>query len=76
VPEDKDYTHFLNEASLEIISEAKVEPCLADALPGDRCQFERVGYFCVDTKHAKPGKPVFNRTVGLKDTWAKTQQKA
>jgi glutaminyl-tRNA synthetase len=44
---------------------------LANTQPGDRCQFERLGYFCVDSKDSKPDAPVFNRTVTLRDTWAK-----
>jgi glutaminyl-tRNA synthetase len=51
-----------------------VEPSLADAALGNRYQFERLGYFCVDTD-SKSGKPVFNRTVALKDTWAKVEKK-
>jgi glutaminyl-tRNA synthetase len=54
---------------------AKVEPALADARPGDRFQFERLGYFCVDPD-TKTGHPVFNRTVTLKDSWAKEQKKS
>jgi len=49
---------------------------LGSAPPGGRYQFERVGYFCVDTVYSKPGSPVFNRTVSLKDTWAKIEQRA
>jgi glutaminyl-tRNA synthetase len=52
-----------------------VEPGLRDAAPGSRYQFERMGYFCVDTVDSKPGAPVFNRTITLRDTWAKMQQK-
>ncbi|CAG1771339.1 partial Glutamine--tRNA ligase, partial [uncultured bacterium] len=47
----------------------------ANAAPGSRFQFERVGYFCVDAKDSTPGVPVFNRTVTLKDTWAKIEQR-
>ena len=62
----------LNPNSLEIVQGAKLEPSLAGAKPGDRYQFERLGYFCVD-----PDPPlVFNRTVGLKDTWAKIERKS
>jgi len=60
----------LNPASLEILTECKVEPSLATAPVGARFQFERQGYFCVDPD-SRPGAPVFNRTVTLKDTWAK-----
>ena len=52
-----------------------MEPSLANAVPGARYQFERLGYFCVDTQDSRPGAPVFNRTVGLKDTWAKIQKR-
>ena len=62
---------LLNPASMEIIRQAYVEPGLAKALPEERFQFERLGYFCVDRRDATEGKPVFNRTVSLKDSWAK-----
>ncbi|NOZ68073.1 MAG: glutamine--tRNA ligase/YqeY domain fusion protein [Deferribacteres bacterium] len=65
----------LNPDSLEVLQSCRVEPSLADARPGSRYQFERVGYFCVDPDSA-PGRPVFNRTVTLRDTWAKIQGKA
>jgi glutaminyl-tRNA synthetase len=70
-----DFTVNLNPKSLEILSQAKVEPSLANAAVGNRYQFERLGYFCVDPDSA-PGKLVFNRTVALKDTWAKIEKKA
>jgi glutaminyl-tRNA synthetase len=70
----QDFTANLNPKSLEILSNAKVEPCLANAEVGSRYQFERLGYFCVDPDSA-PGKLVFNRTVALKDTWAKIEKK-
>lgn len=54
---------------------ARLDPSLASAKPGDIFQFERLGYFCVDPDFT-PGKPVFNRTVTLKDSWAKEQKKA
>jgi glutaminyl-tRNA synthetase len=47
---------------------------LREAVPGSRCQFERLGYFVVDTKDSRPGAPVFNRTVTLRDTWTKLQK--
>jgi glutaminyl-tRNA synthetase len=71
VPEGVDYKSSLNPKSLEIVPAAKVEPGLMDAAPGSRWQFERLGYFCVDTRYSKPGRPVFNRTVTLKDEWAR-----
>jgi glutaminyl-tRNA synthetase len=56
---------------LEVLDGAYLEPSLAEAAPGARFQFERLGYFCVDTVDSKPGTPVFNRTVPLKDGWSK-----
>lgn len=67
---DIDFKEFLNEHSLEVRKNCKLEPGLQNAKEGDRFQFQRLGYFCVD-KDSKPGALVFNRTVGLKDTWAK-----
>src|SRR5262244_8666 len=75
VEEGQDFTANLNPNSLETLTGCKVEPGLRDATPGARHQFERMGYFCVDTDSA-PGKPVFNRTIGLRDTWAKIEQRA
>jgi glutaminyl-tRNA synthetase len=72
--EGEDFTASLNPNSLEVITNAKVEPSLAKATEGGRFQFERLGYFCVDPD-SKPGRPVFNRTVALKDTWAKVEKK-
>lgn len=72
---DKDYKDLINAKSLEIISNAKLEPFVKSAKPGDRFQFERQGYFCVDSKYTTEEKLVFNRTVTLKDTWAKTVHK-
>ena len=69
---DKNYKDLINPKSLEIISNAKLEPFVKSSKPGDRFQFERQGYFCVDIKHSTQEKLVFNRTVTLKDTWAKT----
>ena len=66
----KDFTALLNPSSLEVLERCKVEPMLANAAAGARYQFERLGYFAVDPD-SSPGKPVFNRTVSLKDTWAK-----
>jgi glutaminyl-tRNA synthetase len=64
----------LNPDSLEVIAQAKLEPSLANAPIEGQYQFERLGYFCVDPE-SKPGRPVFNRTVALKDTWAKVEKK-
>src|SRR5262249_7722099 len=74
VEEGKDFTANLNPNSLEVLSGCKVEPNLKDAAAGSRYQFERVGYFCVDPISAA-GKLVFNRTIGLRDTWAKIEQR-
>ena len=73
IEEGKDFTANLNPNSLEIVGNAKVEPALANPSVGARYQFERIGYFCADPD-SKPGKPVFNRTVALKDTWAKIEK--
>jgi glutaminyl-tRNA synthetase len=70
----KDVLDNLNPNSLEIIADAKVEPSLANPTAGARYQFERLGYFCADPDSA-PGKPVFNRTVALKDAWARAEKK-
>ncbi|MGH9850086.1 MAG: glutamine--tRNA ligase/YqeY domain fusion protein [Blastocatellia bacterium] len=75
VEEGQDFTINLNPNSLEILTGCKVEPGLRDAAPGARYQFERMGYFCVDSDSTL-GKPVFNRTIGLRDTWAKIEQRA
>jgi len=69
--EGEDYKSNLNPNSLEIITDAVVEPSLVDLEPGTRVQFERLGYFCIDTKDSQPDAPVINRTVTLRDTWAK-----
>ncbi|NDE97994.1 MAG: glutamine--tRNA ligase, partial [Verrucomicrobia bacterium] len=69
----RDFKTVLNQKSLEVIT-AKLEPSLQAADPAARYQFERLGYFCLD-KDSVPGKPVFNRTITLKDTWAKETQK-
>lgn len=70
---DKDATFidFLNPESIAILDNCKVEPGLAKVTPGTQIQFERQGYFCVDTEDSKQGKPVFNRIVTLRDSWAK-----
>jgi glutaminyl-tRNA synthetase len=74
VPEGLDYHANLNPNSLEVLSDCYVEPSLKTAAPGSRYQFERLGYFCVDKGDSTPEKPVFNRTVTLKDTWAKIEK--
>ncbi len=65
----------LNPDSLEVLKDCLVEPALAEADPGERFQFLRMGYFCVDSKESKPGAPAFNRAVTLRDTWAKISKK-
>jgi glutaminyl-tRNA synthetase len=69
-PEGKTFLDYLNPSSLEVLSGAKAEPSLAGASVGTRVQFERLGYFCVDSD-SRPGALVFNRTVSLRDAWAK-----
>ncbi|OIN88696.1 MAG: glutamine--tRNA ligase [Anaerolineae bacterium CG03_land_8_20_14_0_80_58_20] len=73
-PDDGELEHILNPHSLEALDNVYVEPALADAKAGDKFQFERNGYFCVDSD-SRPEKPVFNLTVSLKDTWAKIEGK-
>jgi len=73
-PEGKTFLDYLNPHSLEVLRDALVEPSLASAAPGDRVQFERLGYFSVDPD-SRPGALVFNRTVSLRDTWARIAQK-
>jgi glutaminyl-tRNA synthetase len=70
----EDYKSDLNPHSLDVITHAKLEPSVASARAGDRFQFERTGYFCVDPD-SRDGRLVFNRTVTLKDAWAKIEQR-
>ena len=74
--EEGDFKDYLNPESLVIVQGALVEPSLADAEPGSRWQFERLGYFNVDPVDSRPGALVFNRTVTLRDTWAKSAEKS
>ncbi len=69
--EKTDFTADLNPESISVNDNCYVEPSLKNASPGNRYQFERVGYFIADSIDSKPGKPVFNRIVSLKDTWGK-----
>ncbi len=69
-----DFKADLNPASLQVLTDCRLEPSLSAAAPGSFYQFERQGYFCADSKDSAPGAPVFNRTVTLKDAWAKIQQ--
>ncbi len=73
--EEGDFKSYINEHSLQVLSAVYVEPALADAQPGQQFQFLRMGYFTVDSKDSAPGRPVFNRTVTLKDSWAKEKAK-
>jgi glutaminyl-tRNA synthetase len=75
VPEGQDFTANLNPNSLEVLTGCKLEPSLSGAAAGNRYQFERLGYFAVDPD-STPGKLVFNRTVALRDTWAKIEKKS
>ena len=74
VPEDKTWTDFINPDSLTALTGCKLEPSLADAQVGEPLQFERVGYFVKD-RDSTPETPVFNRSVPLRDTWARIQQR-
>jgi glutaminyl-tRNA synthetase len=74
VPEGADYKVNLNPNSLVALTGCRLEPSLASAVPGSRYQFERQGYFCVDSVDSNPGKLVFNRSVALRDTWAKIEK--
>jgi glutaminyl-tRNA synthetase len=71
VPEGQEFTSVLNPQSLIIVRQAKIEPSVANDPPGSRYQFERTGYFMSDPVDSKPGALVFNRTVTLRDSWAK-----
>ena len=79
VAEGEDVLSNLNPNSLEVVTGAKLEPSLANAKLGDHYQFERVGYFCLDpdsTPESTPANLVFNRTLSLKDSWAKIEKKS
>jgi glutaminyl-tRNA synthetase len=76
VEEGRHFTDYVNPGSLEVLRGCRLEPSLAEAAPGSRFQFERMGYFCADLKDSQPGRPVFNRAVTLRDTWAKIAKKA
>ena len=73
VADEGDFLSNLNPGSLQVLLSCKAEPCLREADAGDRFQFERLGYFCVDPDSTED-KLVFNRTVTLKDTWAKIEK--
>jgi glutaminyl-tRNA synthetase len=76
VEDGLDFTVSLNPDSLEVLDSCRVEPGLAGAKPGARYQFERLGYFCVDSVDSTPKALVFNRTVTLRDSWARIDKKA
>jgi len=73
--EGNDFKSNINPKSLEVLTNCKLEPSLKSAKSGEKFQFERLGYFCVDSKDSKPEHPVFNRTVSLRDDWARMQKK-
>jgi len=72
--QDRDFKDYLNPDSLETVTLCRMEPSLKDAEPGETFQFERLGYFCVDSKDSSGGHLVFNRTVTLRDSWAKIEK--
>ncbi len=74
VAEGADWQSNINPKSLERLTSCRVEPFLSKAKPGERYQFERLGYFCVDPVDSRPGGLVFNRAVTLRDTWAKIEK--
>ncbi len=71
---EEDWMSCLNPDSIEVLKDVLVEPSLAGLQPEDKVQFERLGYFCADRRDWSPGKPVFNRSVTLRDTWAKVSK--
>ena len=72
---DDEFRQYLNPDAVTVAAGAKGEASLSSAAPGDRFQFLRQGYFIADEKESTPGKPVFNRTTGLRDSWAKVQRR-
>jgi glutaminyl-tRNA synthetase len=75
-PDGMDFTANLNPKSLETLNDCRLEPSLGKIRPGERVQFERMGYFCADSQDSKEGQPVFNRIVSLKDEWINIQKRA
>ena len=73
-PDGRDFHEFLNPDSLTIAATCRLEPALEGSAPGEFFQFERLGYFVADQVDSKPGKPVFNRIVTLRDSWAKIEK--
>ncbi len=74
VPEGESWLVNLNPQSLEVLQDCYLEPSLKDAKPGQHFQFERLGYFVADSKDSRPGQPIFNRSVPLRDSWAKIEK--
>ena len=72
--EGEDWRDHLNPDALRVLTGCKLEPGLAEAEPSAAVQFIRVGYFCLDSRDATPERPVFNRTIGLRDTWARMER--
>jgi len=72
---EENFLQQLNPSSLETLTDSRVETSLAQAAPESRYQFERLGYFCVDSRDSAEGKLIFNRTVTLRDSWAKIAEK-
>jgi len=72
--EGRDFKEFLNPESLVILAGCRMEESMRGVRPGEKYQFERIGYFCVDTRDSGPGRPIFNRTVTLRDTWARIEK--
>ena len=70
----RSFTEFLNPDSLDVVAAGRIEPGLVDLAPGSHVQFERLGYFVVDSVDSNPGRPVFNRVVTLRDSWAKIEK--
>jgi len=70
-----DFMELINNDSREILTNCKLEPALKELPVESRIQFERIGYYCVDRVDSKPGKPIFNRTVGLRDEWSRIQKR-
>jgi glutaminyl-tRNA synthetase len=75
LPEGQDFVTALNPSSLVVVPRAKIEPSVAADPPGSRYQFERTGYFISDAVDSRPGALVFNRTVALRDSWAKVKDR-
>ena len=76
IPDGVDWLTNVNPKSLELLTDCRVEPILANARVGERYQFERLGYFCVDSVDSTERRLVFNRTVTLRDSWANLQKAA